>query len=226
MGADYYLSFTTGLLGGFGHCIGMCGPIVASFAWKHQVPGGEPAPGQWTRQLQYHAGRIATYSLVGAVMGLSGSFVNVAGKMAGAQNLVAFGAGIMMVLMGLSISGLWSGASLLERHTGVVLSAARRAISVPSGLRYPALGLILGLLPCGLSYTVFIAATGSGGALQGALISLLFGLGTMPAVMLFGTLTASFSASLRGLIYRSGGVAIVVMGILFILRGVRGHAGM
>lgn len=226
MGVDYYLAFTTGLLGGFGHCIGMCGPIVASFAWKHPVTGGSPAPGQWTRQLQYHSGRIATYTLVGAAMGLSGSFVNVAAHLAGAQNVVALGAGIMMVLMGFSIVGLWGGASLLERHNSAALSAARKVISLPVAIRYPVLGLVLGLLPCGLSYTVFIAAAGAGGAFPGALLSLLFGLGTLPAVLLFGKLTASLSASLRGRIYRAGGVAVIVMGILFILRGVRDHAGL
>jgi len=159
-------------------------------------------------------------------MGLSGSFVNVAAHMARGQNIVALGAGNMMVLMGLSIVGLWRGASLLERHNSAALSAARKAVSLPTPLRYPALGFVLGLLPCGLSYTVFIASAGAGGAFPGALLSLLFGLGTLPAVLLFGKLTVSISASLRGGIYRAGGVAVIVMGIVFILRGVRDHAGL
>ena len=226
MGADYYLAFTTGLLGGFGHCIGMCGPIVASFAWKQPVAGDAGGPGQWTHQLQYHAGRTATYALVGALMGLTGSFVNVAGRLAGIQNIVALSAGAMMVLMGSSIAGLWRGAALLERHNGTVLSAARKVLAMPPAYRYPALGLLMGLLPCGLSYTVFIAAAGAGGMLQGSLVSLLFGLGTLPAVLLFGRLTASLGASVRGGIYRAGGFAIIVMGGVFIYRGVRDHAGL
>jgi sulfite exporter TauE/SafE len=226
MGSDHYLAFTTGLLGGFGHCIGMCGPIVASFAWKQQSSAGASTQAQLALHLLYHAGRVMTYSLVGAVMGLSGSFVNVAGRIAGAQNIVALVAGIMMVLMGLSIAGLWRGASWLDGHNSAVLSAARKVLASPSSGRYFLLGLVLGLLPCGLSYTVFIAAAGTGGMLPGAMIALLFGLGTMPAVLLFGTLIASFSATLRGRIYRAGGVAIIVMGIVFILRGVRDHAGL
>lgn len=226
MEADYYLAFTTGLLGGFGHCIGMCGPIVASLAWKQPAPGGAGAPTQWTRQLQYHTGRIVTYTLIGAVLGLSGSFVNVTGSIAGVQNIVALFAGIMMVLMGMSIAGLWRGATLLEGHNRSVLAAARTIAATPSAFRYTVLGLVLGLLPCGLSYTVFVAAAGAGGMFQGALVSLLFGLGTLPAILLFGRLAASFSASLRGRIYRAGGVTIIVMGILFILRGVRDHASL
>jgi len=167
-----------------------------------------------------------TYSLIGAVMGLSGSFVNVAGRIAGVQNIVALGAGVMMVLMGLSITGFWRGASWFEGHNNGVLSVARKVLAVPSLYRYFLLGLVLGLLPCGLSYTVFIAAAGTGGALPGVLISLLFGLGTLPAVLLFGTLVASLSGTLRGRIYRFGGVAIIAMGIMFILRGVRDHAGL
>ena len=226
MGTDYYLAFTTGLLGGFGHCIGMCGPIVASFAWQQPSPAGQGWRGKWAPHLQYHTGRVMTYSLIGAVMGLSGSFVNVAGRIAGAQNIVALGAGSMMVLMGLSITGLWRGASWLEGHNSAVLMAARKVLAVPASYRYFLLGLVLGLLPCGLSYTVFIAAAGTGGAFPGSLLAILFGLGTLPAVLLFGTLIASLSATLRGRIYRVGGAAVIAMGVMFILRGVRDHAGL
>lgn len=226
MDADYYMAFTTGLLGGFGHCIGMCGPIVASLSWKQPVPGDAGEGGEWARQLQYHAGRIATYTLTGAVMGLTGSFVNIAGRTAGLQNVVALFAGAMMVLMGLGIAGRWRSTALLEGRNGTLLSAARKVLSLSTAFRYPALGLVLGLLPCGLSYTVFIAAAGSGGVLPGALVSLLFGLGTLPAVLLFGHIAASISASLRGWIYRAGGLAVTAMGVVFILRGVRDHAGL
>ena len=226
MGSDYYLAFITGLLGGFGHCIGMCGPIVASLAWQQRDAVDMLASWQWMRQLQYHAGRIITYTAVGAVMGLTGSFVNVAGRIAGIQNAVALLAGGMMVLMGLSITGLWRGTALLEGRAGAFLGSARGVLALPPAVRLSALGLLMGLLPCGLSYTVFIAAAGAGGMLPGAMISLLFGLGTLPAILLFGTVTAMLGASLRGRIYRAGGIAIILMGIVFIFRGMRAHAGL
>jgi sulfite exporter TauE/SafE len=226
MGADYYLAVTAGLLGGFGHCIGMCGPLVAALAWKQPLPDASGTMAHWRPQLLYHTGRIATYTLIGAVMGLSGSFVNVSGRIAGFQNMAALLAGIVMVLLGMSIAGLWRGASLLEGNDRIVLAAARKAVAIPSAFRYPVLGLVLGLLPCGLSYTVFIAAAGTSSMLAGALLSLLFGLGTLPAVLLFGRLAASLSASLRGWIYRAGGLAVIAMGFVFIYRGVRDHAGL
>ena len=150
MGTDLYLAFTTGLLGGFGHCIGMCGPIVASLTWKHSSSGAG-IKGTWVEQLLYHIARVITYTLIGAVMGLSGSFVNVAGRISGAQNIVAFCAGILMVFMGISITGLWRAVPWLEDHNSVVLTAAKRVLAGSSRYRYIALGLLMGLLPCGLT---------------------------------------------------------------------------
>ena len=226
MGTDLYLAFTTGLLGGFGHCIGMCGPIVAALTWNQSSSSGAGITGKWSHQFLYHTGRVSTYALIGAVMGLSGSFVNVAGRISGVQNIVTFVAGVIMVLMGLGIAGLWRAVPRLEGHNNVVLAAARKIIAGSSRYRYIALGLVMGLLPCGLSYTVFIAAAGTGGMLPGSVLALVFGMGTLPAVLLFGTLVASLSATLRARFYRAGGVAIIVMGIVFILRGVRDHAGL
>jgi sulfite exporter TauE/SafE len=226
MGTDLYLAFTTGMLGGFGHCIGMCGPIVAALTWNQALSSDTVIVGTWAPQLLYHTGRVLTYTVIGAVMGLSGSFVNVAGRITGVQNVVALGAGLLMVLMGLSIAGLWRAAPWLEGQNNVVLSTARKVIASSSPYRSFSLGLVLGLLPCGLSYTVFIAAAGTGGMFPGALLALLFGLGTLPAVLLFGVLVSSLSAKLRNRIYRAGGIAIIVMGIVFILRGVRAHAGL
>lgn len=174
--------------------------------------------------LLYHGGRITMYAFIGALMGFSGSFVNVAGSIAGLQNAVAVAAGIVMVLMGLSITGIAGRTVWLERHNIVVLRYAKQVLSVRSLLRYFPLGLLLGLLPCGLSYTIFIAAAGTGGLFPGMVTTLLFGIGTLPALLLFGTALSYFSASLRGRIYRAGGVSVIVMGIYFIFRGVRLYA--
>jgi sulfite exporter TauE/SafE len=82
------------------------------------------------------------------------------------------------------------------------------------------------LLPCGLSYTVFIASAGTGGLLPGMVTTLLFGLGTLPALLLFGTILSSISASLRGRIYRASGGVVIIMGIYFLFRGIRIYAGL
>jgi sulfite exporter TauE/SafE len=171
-------------------------------------------------------GRITTYGLLGAFMGLSGSFVNSAGRLAGIQNAVAVMAGLLMIVMGMSIAGLLGPAAWIEKHNSSVLRAASRFTGSPSAFRFYPLGLLLGLLPCGLSYTVFIASAGTGGMLSGAATSVLFGLGTLPALLLFGTLFSVLTPSLRGRLYKAGGVLVIAMGIYYLARGMKLYAGL
>ena len=223
METGYLLALTTGVIGGFGHCIGMCGPLVASYTLARTT---QPLP-LFTRMaphLLYNSGRITTYALIGAIMGLSGSFVNVAGRLAGIQNVVAVIAGVMMILMGLSIAGMIGNTAWLEIHNFSVLRLAQRVLESSSALRYYPLGLILGLLPCGLSYTVFIASAGTGGLFPGMLTALLFGLGTLPALVLFGAVMSFLSAALRSRIYRTSGVLVILMGIYYLYRGISLYA--
>jgi sulfite exporter TauE/SafE len=203
----------------------MCGPLVASYtlAASHDA---QPSISSLAPHLLYNMGRITTYGFIGALMGLSGSFVNVTGRLAGIQNFVAVAAGVMMVLMGLGISGIWGNTAWIERHNSAVLRLAQRTRASRSPLRYYPLGLFLGLLPCGLSYTVFIASAGMGGPLPGMVTALLFGLGTLPALLLFGTIISSLSASLRGTIYRASGIVVIIMGIYFLFRELKTYAGL
>ncbi|MGE5808830.1 MAG: sulfite exporter TauE/SafE family protein [Nitrospirota bacterium] len=225
METGYLLALTTGIIGGFGHCIGMCGPLVASYALASPA-GRLPLSAQLTHHLLYNMGRITTYGLVGAFMGLSGSFVNSAGRLAGIQNAVAVMAGLLMIIMGMSIAGILGPAAWIEKHNISVLRTARRFTGSPSAFRFYPLGLLLGLLPCGLSYTVFIASAGTGGMLSGAATSLLFGFGTLPALLLFGTLFSSLTPSLRGGLYKAGGILVIAMGIYYLARGMKLYAGL
>jgi hypothetical protein len=213
------MALTTGVLGGFGHCIGMCGPLVASYSFSDRPPGPQLLP-----HLLYNAGRITTYSAIGGLMGLTGSFLSFAGRIAGLQNAVALFAGIAMIVMGLNITGILGSSRWIERHNLPILRAARLAASSASPFRYVLLGSILGLLPCGLSYTIFVAAAGSGGFSQGLVMAMLFGLGTLPALLVFGTLVSLISGKVRGRIYRAGGFLVIGMGIYFLWRGMQLYA--
>lgn len=226
METGYLFALTTGLLGGFGHCIGMCGPLVAGPVLHQSSQSDAAPPAPMLPQILYHAGRITTYAAVGACMGMAGSFVNVAGKLAGVQNSVMVLAGLVMIFMGLGIVGLFTGTKQLEQHNVFVLRAAKKLLGGSSPLRYYPLGLILGLLPCGLSYTVFIAAAGTGAPVAGMLIMLSFGAGTVPALALFGALVSYFSSRARGLAQKAGGVAVIAMGAFYIIKGIRLYAEM
>lgn len=226
METAYLLALTTGLLGGFGHCIGMCGPIVASYTFARAPEGNAPLPRALTPHMLYNAGRILTYALIGLGMGLTGSFANVAGKIAGIQNIIAICSGFFMIIMGLNITGAAGSAGWIEKHNMPFLRAARRVIAWPSPFRFIPLGLLLGLLPCGLSYTVFIAAAGTGSAVKGMITASLFGIGTLPALLLFGAVVSALSARLRGRLYWTGGVVVIIMGLSFLFQGLRIHAGL
>ena len=223
MDPAYILSFMTGLAGGFGHCLGMCGPLVGAFS----LAGPSlPAGSRLLSQVLYHAGRIMTYGFIGAMMGLAGSFVNVAGGMAGIQNGVMLLAGAVMVLMGLAISGIAGGTARIERYNKRVLQAAGAVLEGTTSGRYLPLGLLMGFLPCGLSYTMFIAAAGSGSPLAGLATALAFGAGTMPALVLFGLAVGYLGSRLRGLVQKAGGIVVIIMGVHFIVKGLRLYAQM
>ncbi len=223
METGYILALTTGILGGFGHCIGMCGPLVASYSLTGST---QPRPliSRMAPHLLYNSGRITTYTLIGGVMGLSGSFINVAGRLANLQNSVAVFAGVIMILMGVSIAAGGRNTAWIEKHNMFVLRAATGIRASSSSLRYFPLGIVLGLLPCGLSYTVFIAAAGTGGLFPGMLTALLFGLGTLPALLAFGAVISSLTSVLRSRIYRASGVLVILMGIYYLYQGISLYA--
>ena len=222
MDASLPIALATGFLGGFGHCVAMCGPLVGALGIS--APPGIPARRALLPQLAYHLGRITTYGTIGAVMGLVGSFVNVAGRLAGWQDVVAVLAGALMVAMGLGAAGqsLWV-KSAEGRLAGRVLGAVRRLAGHEAPLRAYPLGLVLGFLPCGLSYSAFAAAAATGHPARGMALALAFGAGTLPALLLAGAVVSALSARARGVLYRAGGLLVALLGVLFVLRGLRIH---
>jgi hypothetical protein len=211
------MAFVTGFLGSFGHCVGMCGPLVGSLAFAAAPLGARRSLGG---QLAYHAGRVTTYAAVGAAMGFTGSFVNVAGRLAGAQQIVAVAAGALLFVVGLGTAGATVALRRLEaRAAGKVVALVRRVLADGgAGRLYPA-GLALGLLPCGFSWTAFLGAAGTGSGPEGLLLALAFGLGTVPALVAVGAAGAAIGVRARGILARVGGVLVAILGAALVLRG-------
>ncbi len=206
-----------GLLSSFGHCLGMCGPLVASFGLVARP--GQGAARAAAAQLPYHLGRVTTYAAIGGVLGATGAFVNVAGRLAGLADVAAVLAGLLMVLLGLGAAGASLTLRRLEaRASGRVLALARPLLAGGPSRLYP-LGLALGFLPCGASWTFFLGAAASGGPVPGFLMALAFGIGTVPGLLLLGALGALLGQRARGILYRLGGLLVAVMGALFLLHG-------
>ena len=217
MEPTFLLAFTTGLFGEFGHCIGMCGPIVVAYStcWNQMSGLGNSI----TNHLTYNFGRILTYTFIGSIIGLSGQLANFRGEYAISLVIVPGIAGIVMVVMGLQVSGLFRISFKTPVGGGWVLKAARPLLESDSKMRFFPLGLLLGFMPCGLSYTIFLGALGTGSLVSGFFYTLSFGIGTIPALLLLGVMTKYLTASLKYRLYQFSGLLIIIMGSVFIYRG-------
>ncbi|UCH22408.1 MAG: sulfite exporter TauE/SafE family protein [Deltaproteobacteria bacterium] len=224
--ALYLIYLSTGFTVGFGHCIGMCGPIVVSFTLNLRgrrvlIP-----------HLLYNFGRIVTYTLIGGIMGATGSFTAVTANIAGLQKAVMVVAGLLIVIMGLAMSGWFPwGRSFGDRYKpdGIVSAGYRKLSSLKSTYVYFPLGLLLGLLPCGPVYTALIGAARAGMEVQTPLKGIFIGMGlmaafgggTVPALVLVAKLADLGWLKSKEIIYRISSVLMILVGVYFIVRAIR-----
>lgn len=202
-----------GLLG-TGHCLGMCGPLVLA------LPGRGRA---LLRHLAYHLGRIATYTAIGALLaalgaGLRGAAAGGAdplGSVARLQVVLSILAATVLLVLGLARLGILREPGFLSlANPGRVPGfRALQARATGSGALPAvfALGLLLGLLPCGLSYAAFARVLTAEGPAQGALLVAAFGLGTLPGLLLLGTSGAAIAQRHRKLADLLAGVLLIGM---------------
>jgi uncharacterized protein len=222
----YLLFLVTGFTVGFGHCIGMCGPIVVSLSLNskesHLV----------FRHLLYNAGRIITYGILGGLAGTLGSFTILASSILSLQKGVLIFAGILVLLMGLAMGGwipfgrFFGGG---DTSSGVFSKWFQRLSAAKSPVLFLPLGLLLGLLPCGPVYTALISSARAGMNAQTTLeawvsgmgLMLAFGIGTVAPLLLVGKLAGFGLMKPRPLIYKISSVLMVLVGIYFVSQGIR-----
>lgn len=204
---------TLGLLGGVGHCVGMCSPFVLFVSRRYGAPAGRHT--RAASQLWYTAGRIVTYAALGALAGALGGVTELAGALLGVHRAAAIVAGTVLVFWALGAlaslaPGFTAGGGALFARLGELLK--RRMPGHPF-----ATGLFLGLLPCGLLYSALIAAVALGGAGRGAAALALFGAGTAPTLL--GVSLADTVLVRRAFVNRVSQVFLLVMGVWFLWRG-------
>lgn len=208
---DLLAFLSLGLLGSVAHCVGMCSPFVLLVSRRYGLPAGAHAP--WAAQVWYTAGRLVTYGTLGATAGLLGGALQFAGALVGLQRAAAMIAGGLLLMTGV--------ASLMSFAPGGRAGRWVSQVSARLGARMPghpaALGLVMGLLPCGLLYTAVVAAMASGSAVRGALALVVFGLGTAPA--LFGvSLADAVLVRRRAALNHASHVFVLLMGVWFLWR--------
>jgi len=222
--SQYLVAFLTGLFGGV-HCFGMCGGIVGALTLgvsssnKEQDKKASPL----IISLGYNLGRISGYIVAGAIVGFLGSsLVDLTGIQT-AKQVLAVIASLFMIALGLYLAGLWNGIAKIE-SIGAVLwkriqPLTQRFIPVKSFQQAVPLGFLWGWLPCGLVYTALIWTLSAGGAIEGALIMLAFGLGTLPNLLAMGVIATQLSKWVRNPTVRLiAGMLVVLMGVVTLIR--------
>ncbi len=221
----YLLMFTSGLLSGFSHCLGMCGPLVTSYSLGLKERALLP-------HMLYNLGRVTTYILLGGVVGMTGSFLGVMAGVQGLQRLIMILAGVLIVLMGLGLAGWFPFPGRLEGRGTLFPGFIERALGpspgrLTAGSFYP-LGVLLGFIPCGVVYTALIATARAGmeaenhlfGFLKGLLMMLSFGLGTMPTLLLLGGTVGIMGVRMRSRLQRLSALVMIAAGVIFVARAV------
>jgi sulfite exporter TauE/SafE len=212
-----------GLFGG-AHCAGMCGGIVTVLGARQRIipilPAGSSPPaaaatGSLRQPLAYNAGRIASYSIAGALAGAVGSAAWFGVNVLPAQQYAFAGANIVMIVLGLVLLAGASRLVGLERIGALawrpIAPTAARLLRVPGPRGALLAGLAWGWVPCGMVYGVLVAALVSGGATEGAALMLAFGLGTLPNLLALGWLVHRGASWLDRRALRIA-AAIVVLG--------------
>jgi sulfite exporter TauE/SafE len=201
-----------GLMGSF-HCAGMCGPIAIALPLH-----GNTVPQKIFGGTLYNIGRTITYGIMGALFGMLGQGIHLLGF----QQKISVVMGALMIISVL-FPALFRNQFSLEKSWFSVVGKLKRSIGKMFAVRSFSslffIGLLNGLLPCGLVYIAIAGAIGTGSATQGTLYMILFGLGTIPMMLGISVAGNMMGLALRNRINKLIPVLVVVVGLLFILRG-------
>ena len=194
------------------HCLGMCGPIAFSLGL-----GGEDRVNFTFKNLTYQLGRVTTYATLGAILGAIGQGISFAGF----QKYLSIIVGLLMIAMVLLPKNLSTNSS--NRLIGGFLLKLKSSLGTfirrkDYGSLYLT-GILNGFLPCGMVYIALAAALGVGNIAGSALFMALFGLGTIPLMFLAVMFGSVLSVNIRNQILKFIPIITVVIGVLFILRG-------
>ncbi len=213
-----YISVLLIALAGSGHCIGMCGVFSVAVS-----ANARNTPALLARQFAYQFGKATAYLFIAALLLLAGSLLGARQTLSGAQNILGYIAGALMILAGLAYAlEVRMPPALARWWQGSAACGAMQALwQSPSLLKNVLIGWMNGFLPCGLSLTalVYIASFGSvTGVIAGSYI---FGFGTLPALLLVGFLGQRVALGLqtRRWLVRVSGVLLIIFGVLTLLRG-------
>ena len=207
-----YSAFIFGLISSF-HCVGMCGPI----AMMLPVDRNNEAK-KVTQIITYHIGKLTAYGILGLIFGLLGrSFY-----LAGMQQQLSIIVGILMIMVAVipeRVFAKYNFSKPIYRVITKVKSSLGQQFKNKSYKSLFTIGLLNGFLPCGMVYVAIFGAIAMQSVSLGVLYMLLFGIGTIPMLTAVIYISNVLSFSFRGTLQKIIPVVAVVIGMLFIIRG-------
>jgi sulfite exporter TauE/SafE len=212
-----------GLLG-TGHCIGMCGPLVVAF------PG---RTGRFSPHIYYHFGRLITYSGIGFLMGSAGAGLAMISAATGGDHLQSVArvqvalsllAALFLLYFGFCQLGILKQPRWMQLVSPDRVPGYRRIVQLAfvnqQALEMFLAGLLMGLLPCGLSFAAFSRAIAAGSPLRGALMLAVFGIGTLPGLLLIGTGATALARRYQRQSDIVAGMLMIAMGLSLIVKAI------
>lgn len=205
-------AFILGLLGSL-HCIGMCGPIALMLP----VDRSKPLK-RFIQTLSYHVGRITAYALIGLVLGVVGKSFSIFGL----QQYLSIAMGILLIVVIILPKQKlqrFKIASFLHKFIAKIKQQLGASLKKKTADTFLTLGVLNGFLPCGLVYIAVFSAIAMGSLWESSMYMVFFGLGTVP-LMTVAVYAAGFLKEItRRKIQKLIPTFVVILGALFILRG-------
>ena len=201
-----------GLIGSV-HCVGMCGPIAMALPY-----GKQSEFTKFKNILLYNFGRIFTYSLMGAVIGLVGKGFFVAGV----QSEFSIIIGILLLIVAIfsiDVETKVIAIPFVDRLMVKLQQNLSRLLKKHTGNSLFMVGVLNGFLPCGLVYFAIVGAVSTGQLVNGILYMAFFGLGTLPMMLSISFAGSYVSVKFRNTLKKIYPVFLIGFAVLFILRG-------
>jgi hypothetical protein len=216
---DLIIILTTAFLGSVGHCIGMCGGIVVAYS-STKIDPKSSYLSQTASHLAYNFGRVTTYAILGALFGLLGQVLAFTPTTKGVLFVIT---GLLMILAGLSLVGnikFLNSAEWSVSKYAWYQNTFRKLIASKSYGSFYLLGMLNGIIPCGLVYSFAIFAASTATPWGGALVMATFGLATIPALFFLGVITKFLQkGNLRGTMMKLAALLVIVYGAFTLYKG-------
>ncbi len=205
--------FVLGLLTSL-HCLGMCGGIAISQTIKSSEEGWATSKRQWIMpSVLYNGGRVIGYTVVGAVIGGFGKVIGFNGFLKGLVPLVG---GIFMIIMGINLLGI---LPFLRKFNIRMPYFIARKLTGKHNYGPFVVGMLTSLMPCGPLQIVQLYALGTRSVIGGASAMLVFSLGTLPLLFLFGIVNSLINKKHTNAILKLSAVIVIVLGFVMVGRG-------